>query len=925
MAVVGGLGLAAGAASATLGAGEITSALKIHKEAFQQDKRFFYAGYTEAVAHHGEAYAQAERLHSQSFAQGEAAYYQADRHHRRSFEQAKLQHRLDRDIAMRSEIRNGLRDEFGQKNNRYNALMICQTVILTSAFMLTLAELPADPDRADKWATYSWVYSVMLGLAFGVLSLSLWFNFIVSRRLNQFTAGVMQVEMHLDQSWREKRGVDDVTDAALVRDHFRRWFQRHCGLQAALSTYGFMVGLIILFFAVSILVDMKLALKNKLKNVGMLFFFILCGATLVIVGLEIRERSLTKKKEGVYARPWVNKLTSSLKDQMMALRGFETQPLAAQGLDGDDRTEEQGMMLAGTEETVARRHCPEAPTVVGTSTRCAKAAKTEQLLEKAWRMFQENQQREKNTKHADWERDDWMSDILTEVRLLSHARQAAHAHDSDDDDADISGDEDEDDLAGSQSAAGQSAVSDGMGGKRPTRKIDDASSLAPSRVSRTPSQVTAVDEIDATQLRKKLGVYFRSTMVHITNATDVKLHLKTRHLISGSWFTDCAPPTTIDPHTEVIFASTSKVKWVGGTEAEISYDTRGEGQGPPSEFRLTWFNGVLAGDRGRYCEAEVLKVTEKSRGPTSIGLSSPGSKGKKAGGGTDEGPGDTYFVAKDDDDQEENSEVFFTITSQKAAEEHASQFGEGSYIQPRKGSSISAQETVMSGFLNKRRPDGLGFFWQLRYFMLTRSRLSYFRAQADTRAHAQLGQLSMQDVIAVQLDKGSTEFVVVIANSQRAPYTLKAETPDEARRWADAIEMHAPRIAMMKAGGGASSVGSGSVASDSRRRAGRDRETGELRGIAEEDGASDGNGHGGVGDDAESLNLPPRGARARNGNGNSHDAQGGDDDDGEEEQQEEEGVLWDGLAQPRRRSQQDQDDGASVSTRLMFASDDGAR
>jgi len=136
-AIVGGMGLAAGTMGATLGAGEITSALKIHKEAFQQDKRFFYAGYTEAVAHHGEAYAQGERLHSQGFAQAEAAYYQADRHHRRAFQQGKLQHQIDRDIAMRSEIRGGLRDEFGQKNNRYNALMICQTVMLTSAFMLT--------------------------------------------------------------------------------------------------------------------------------------------------------------------------------------------------------------------------------------------------------------------------------------------------------------------------------------------------------------------------------------------------------------------------------------------------------------------------------------------------------------------------------------------------------------------------------------------------------------------------------------------------------------------------------------------------------------------------------------------------------------------------------------------------------------------
>ena len=35
----------------------------------------------------------------------------------------------------------------------------------------------------------------------------------------------------------------------------------------------------------------------------------------------------TKKKEGVYARPWVNKLTSSLKDQFNRLKGFEAQAL----------------------------------------------------------------------------------------------------------------------------------------------------------------------------------------------------------------------------------------------------------------------------------------------------------------------------------------------------------------------------------------------------------------------------------------------------------------------------------------------------------------------------------------------------------------------------------------------------------------------
>jgi hypothetical protein len=907
MAVVGGLGLAAGTTSAILGGGEITSALKIHKESFQQDKRLFYADYAEAIAHHGEAYAQAERLHSQSFAQGEAAYYQADRHHRRSFQQARLQHQVDRDIVMRAEIRNGLRDEFGQKNNRYNALMICQTVMLTSAFMLTLTELPTDSGKTDKkWESYSWAYSALLGLALGVLSLSLWFNFVVTRRLNQYTAGVMHVEMHLDETWRKRRGVDDVADAALVRDYFRRWFQHHCGLHATISMYGFMVGLFLLFFGFSVLLHVRFELQNRVKKAGSPFFFILCGATVIIVGLEVRERSLTKKKEGVYARPWVNKLTSSLRDQMNALKKFESQPLAAQGLQGDNSSEEHGAMRAGTEETVARRHCPEAVTVARTASRCAAAAKTEQLLEKSWRQFQENQQKEKDTKREDWERDDWMSDILTEVQLLSRARQASLSHSeaqasygrrvgvSGDDVANTSGEDEDELLSAEELASSQSMVSIGKSSKGLTRKINGPASLAPSNISRTPSQVTAVVEIDATQLRKKLGVYFRSTMVHITNATDVKLHLKIRRLVSGSWFKDCAPPTTIDPYTEVIFASTSKSKWVGGTEAEISYDTRGETSGPPSEFRLTWFNGIVTGDRGRYCEAEVLEMTESNRGPTSIGLSNHDA---------DQTPHDTYFIAKDDDDQEENSEVYFTITSQNAAEEHASQFGAGSYIEPRKGSSISAQETVMSGFLNKRRPDGLGFFWQLRYFMLTRSRLSYYKAQADTRAHAQLGQLALKDVIAVQLDRGSSEFVVVVANSQRAPYTLKAETIEDAQRWVDVIEMHAPRIAMMKPGRGderlGSSVASGALSSD---HDGADRST--LRSSHTER-----DHHGSA---EEVVDVPPDTDR---------DGGGGDSASMRDEDELGDAAGWGGVP----RSQDGQDDEGSVSTRLMFASDDGRR
>ena len=51
--------------------------------------------------------------------------------------------------------------------------------------------------------------------------------------------------------------------------------------------------------------------------------------------------------------------------------------------------------------------------------------------------------------------------------------------------------------------------------------------------------------------------------------------------------------------------------------------------------------------------------------------------------------------------------------------------------------------------------------------------------------------------------------VGVVANSQRAPYTLKAESAEEAREWAQAIEMHAPRILQMRGGAVKESTGLG--------------------------------------------------------------------------------------------------------------------
>ena len=145
------------------------------------------------------------------------------------------------------------------------------------------------------------MYSAALGSALGMLSLSLWFNFIVTRRLNQYTAGVMHVEMNLDAKWRKKRGVDDVLDAALLRDYFRKWFNTHCSFLADVSQLSFAFGVITLFFAASILTHMRFELKNEIHGAAAPFFIVITLASLGILIIEAQERRLGKQKRGVYA------------------------------------------------------------------------------------------------------------------------------------------------------------------------------------------------------------------------------------------------------------------------------------------------------------------------------------------------------------------------------------------------------------------------------------------------------------------------------------------------------------------------------------------------------------------------------------------------------------------------------------------------
>lgn len=254
MAEIAAIAALCSSASSGLNLGEITAAYKVHREAFKQDRRLFYAEYTEAVAHHGEEYAQAERHHSESFPHAEAGYWQSARHHRRDVDQARLQNRLMVEEQMQAEIRGMLRDDFEQKINRFDALMVCQTLMLGQAGQLSYITGPVPTDW--RWITF--VYTAMVAGSLVVLTLSMWFNYVCLRRLNEYTPGELHVLMHQDAEWLKRKGKDDVFDAILVREQFVKWFKEHCSFMGTVSMHLFTVGVLTLFSSVGILLQCRL-------------------------------------------------------------------------------------------------------------------------------------------------------------------------------------------------------------------------------------------------------------------------------------------------------------------------------------------------------------------------------------------------------------------------------------------------------------------------------------------------------------------------------------------------------------------------------------------------------------------------------------------------------------------------------------------
>ncbi len=302
------------------------------------------------------------------------------------------------EVTLEAEVRDGLRDEFAIKNNRFNTLMVCDTVMMGCAFSLV-----SDGSLPDgSVVPVIWTYMSGLSVSISLLTVSLWCSFIVCRRLNQVTAWAL-LEMEPSKSYWEEE-----MNAKRLQKRFEDWFNLHCRTIALWAERALTGGVIALFVAASALLyaRMQVELEQEIASAWMFVGF--ASATgLFILFLERRESKLKKKKQGVY---WPAKdvglqrrgsalhaASDELLRRTIAELGHETGPVDSIAASNALRRE---IARSAAEQQRAWDAVPSVDEVADEATRAQASSGTEEWLQKAHELLREGLEGEK-----EWTRD----------------------------------------------------------------------------------------------------------------------------------------------------------------------------------------------------------------------------------------------------------------------------------------------------------------------------------------------------------------------------------------------------------------------------------------------------------------------------------------------------------------------------------------
>lgn len=668
-----------------------------------------------------------------------ATYFQAEKLASQAIKLARDQDGRAYEMAWRAEVRESLRDELTNQNNRFNIVMLCDTVCLSCVFSLVADGSP--PTDTPRVMLHSYVFC--LGFSTLLFTISIWCAVMVVRRLHEHTAATLERKLFaqsedLQRLWQHQLRENLPTGPEvmhLVNQAYENWVSEYLSPLGNCSIHMLSFGVVAMFVTAGLLMHNRYLIEYQAPmSVPILFWSTVLITSATILCMKFSEDRKEKMKLGVYNVSGRDASTTDTGPHAKIIRAAkELFSDKAVGLGSEKRME-----ILDRREKAERDLC----------------AKTKSLHQRVGSLLQEAERRAKMRKEilnllttADEELDSLPEALTSRLNKVLH----------------------EVDEADTRTAGLVSIHTENMPSIESSSHWNKTHQQPGSQM-----QPMAPNPIDAQRipvalgnLRMKLGGVSLTTLLRLRNLSDEPLRLKSGvHLTKGAYVKSLNamdpqnnsvsyhlyPGTEIPPRTEVVVAARSGGGWVptSGIEGELVYTNR-DGSWI---FRVKFVNQLVG--NVRMCKVQAIPAGEDT-----------------ADNYNHNGP--CWKISRDEIDRKANNEVVISFEKlqgkealEAASERHQSQL------------------CLKSDYLLKNISFGLRLQWHKKWFVLTSTELTWSQDMASEST----SKIFLKDIIRVKpgsdiVKKNIIEIHTRIEN--RDPYKLAAESPEECNDWIQKI------------------------------------------------------------------------------------------------------------------------------------------
>lgn len=672
----------------------------LFKLQMRQAKRLWTADWAESSLRHGESCMQNAQQHAESQAIALATYFQAEKLASQQIKLARDQDSRSYEQAWRAEVRESLRDDLSNQNNRFNIIMLCDTVCLGCVFTLVADGSP--PIETSSIMIH--LYVISMGISVMLFSISLWCSVLVVRRLHEHTASTLERKFfaqseELKKVWQHQLHRNLPTgpkEMYLLNQAYEKWLADYLEPLGRTSIHLMSVGVVGMFVTAGLLIHNQYLITYNTPTAVPIFWSIVVITSTILLSMKWAEDRQEKKKQGVYDNSWYDHESDT---------GYDTGPFAKIVKAAEQLFSSTSVALASMErmESLHKRERRELELV----------GKTKFLHQRMESLRKESEQRAKTRKDvlqllttAAEELDALPEELTSNLNKLLHEIDEADCRTASY-------------LASTEQALQHEASSADWSRLARLTPLSQVRSKEPM----TPHPIDAQRlPVSLVSLRKKLGENTLTTLLRIKNFSDEPLRLKSGvQLKDGKYIKrinandplnnnvcyHLYPGSEIPPRTEIVVAARNAGGWIptSGIEGELVYTNRDESWAFNIKFRSELVRSF------RRCQVKAYRTNDKPDGNDDENDDDKNndSAGDDDNADNDESEDQYWQISKDEVDRKANNEVVISIDVLRGVEATKAELSER-----------QSQINLMAGYLQLQKKKTLGIgLWQQQWVVLT--------------------------------------------------------------------------------------------------------------------------------------------------------------------------------------------------------------